>query len=202
LPLDNQCTFVFCKSVTWSLPISLHSAKKYTKVQWPCFNKVKHFYCSVQNAFQAVRHSLDSKSLLVDAAVYPSGVGSNCLHTRYHSTVMAFAPSVQIPAHLDHQSPFDVTKLTSTLKISSPFSRRGCLPLLTPHKCNGYIPGAVPSPPRLLTHPAVKHWSHWLVFKAVIVSKHLLSCHWCIVKSLSVLFFWPFTPALSQPYPQ
>ena len=31
---------------------------------------------------------------------------------------MAFVPSVQIPTHLDHQSPFDVTKLSSTLKIS------------------------------------------------------------------------------------
>ena len=33
--------------------------------------------------------------------------------------IMAFAPAVQI-THLDHQSPFDVTKLSSTLKISSP----------------------------------------------------------------------------------
>jgi hypothetical protein len=40
------------------------------------------------------------------------------LQARYHSTMspchMTFAPSVQIPTHLDHQSPFDVTKLPST----------------------------------------------------------------------------------------
>ena len=52
-----------------------------------CFNEVNCFHCSVQNVFQAVRHSLGSKSLSVDAAVYPSGVGSNCLHTCYHSTM-------------------------------------------------------------------------------------------------------------------
>ena len=85
-PLDNQCTSVYCKSDTWSLPISLHSAEN-TRVQGPCFNKVNHFHCSVQNIFQAVRHSLGSKSLSVDAAVYPCHVGSNCLHVRYHSTM-------------------------------------------------------------------------------------------------------------------
>ena len=85
LPLDNQHTSVCCKSVTWSLPISLQGAEN-TQVQGPCFNKVNHFHSSVQNVFQAIRHSLGSKSLLVDAAVYSSGVGSNCLHARYHST--------------------------------------------------------------------------------------------------------------------
>jgi hypothetical protein len=83
LTLDNQRTSVCCKSVTWSLPISLHSAEN-TQVQEPCFN---HFHCSFQNVFQAVRHYLGSKSLLVDAAVYPSGIRSNCLHARYHSTM-------------------------------------------------------------------------------------------------------------------
>ena len=34
--------------------------RKYTSVQGPCFNKVNHFHCSVQNLFQAVRHSLSS----------------------------------------------------------------------------------------------------------------------------------------------
>jgi hypothetical protein len=53
-----------------------------------------------------------------------------------------------------------------------------------PHKCNGYIQGAVPGPPRLLTHPAVTHIIHWLVCEAVIVSKHLLPCHWCETKEV------------------
>ena len=35
--------------------------------------RVHHFHYSVQNVFQAVRHSLRSKSLSVDAAVYTSG---------------------------------------------------------------------------------------------------------------------------------
>ena len=41
--------------------------RKCTRVQWSCYNKVNHFPCSVQNVFQAVRHSLGRKSLLVDA---------------------------------------------------------------------------------------------------------------------------------------
>ena len=97
--------------------------------------------------------------------------------------VMAFAPSVQIPTYLDHQSPFDVSKLSSTLKISSPVVlassglQKRMSSFIDPHKHNGHIPGAVPGPPRLLTHPAVAHRIHWLVCKAVIVSKHLLPGH-------------------------
>ena len=59
----------------------------------------------------------------MDAAVYPSDVGRTaCMSvtTPLCLPVVAFAPSVQIPTHLDHQSPFDVTKLSSTLKISPP----------------------------------------------------------------------------------
>jgi hypothetical protein len=34
-----------------------------TRGEGPCFNKFNHFHCSVQNVFQAVRHSLGSKNL-------------------------------------------------------------------------------------------------------------------------------------------
>ena len=94
--------------------------RKYTRVQRPCFNKVNHFHCSGQNVFQAVRHFLGSKSLSVDAVVYPSGVREQLLARALplHYFV-AFVPSQCIYQHLDHQSLFDVTKLSSTLKISS-----------------------------------------------------------------------------------
>jgi hypothetical protein len=56
----------------------------------------------------------------VVAAVYPRGVGSYSLTTPLCLPVMAFAPSVQISTHLDQQSLFDDTKLSTSLKISSP----------------------------------------------------------------------------------
>ena len=68
------------------------------KIQGLCFNKVNHFHCKcpkiISNcqAFLWQQEPISAccsvpKSLSVDAAVYPSGVGSNCLHTCYHSTM-------------------------------------------------------------------------------------------------------------------
>ena len=76
----NKYMSILCPLITSTLLYSvkaLHGRcpyhcimRKYTRVQRPCFNKVNHFHCSVRNVFQDVRHSLGSKSLSVDAAVY------------------------------------------------------------------------------------------------------------------------------------
>jgi hypothetical protein len=86
-PLITSTLLVCCKKCYMVAAHSIAKCRKYTRVQGPCFNKVKPFSLSVQNVFQAVKLSVGSKSLSVDASVYPSGVGSNCLHSRYHSTM-------------------------------------------------------------------------------------------------------------------
>ena len=78
---------VCCKSVTWSQAISLHNAENTWEFRGLALTKLTIFTVLSKNTFQTVRHSLGSKSLSVNAAVYPSGVGSNCLYTRYHSTM-------------------------------------------------------------------------------------------------------------------
>jgi hypothetical protein len=47
LPLDNSA-LLCCESITWLLPMSLHSAENTRQsVQRPCVDNINHFHCSV-----------------------------------------------------------------------------------------------------------------------------------------------------------
>jgi hypothetical protein len=83
--LTSARTSVCGKSVTWSLTISLHSVENTQDFRGLALRKLTIF--TVVSVFQAVRHFLGSKSLSVDAAVYPNVIMRNCLHVRYHSTM-------------------------------------------------------------------------------------------------------------------
>jgi hypothetical protein len=61
-----------------------------------------------------------SQWMLQCTQVTSGATACTCVTTPLCLPVMAFSPSVQIATHLDHQSRFDVTKLSSTLRISSP----------------------------------------------------------------------------------
>ena len=75
--------------------------KSFNKVM--SFNKVKNFHCSVQNIFQVVRHSIGSKSLswMLQCTQVALGATACTRITAPLSPCHGFAPSVQIPTHLD-----------------------------------------------------------------------------------------------------
>ena len=123
LPLDNQRTSVCCKSVTWSLPISLHSAENTQEFRGLALTKVTIFTVLSKIYFKLSGIPLAARAsqwMLQCTQVVSGETACMQVTTPLCLPVMAFAPSVQIPTHIDHQSPFDVTKLSSTLKISSP----------------------------------------------------------------------------------
>ena len=90
--------------------------KKYRRVQGPCLTKLTIFTVLSKASFKlsviplaarASRWMLQCAQVALGATACMHVTSPLCLH------VMAFEPSVQIPTHLDHQSPFDVTKLSS-----------------------------------------------------------------------------------------
>ena len=107
LPLDNQLTYVCCKSVTWSLPISLHWAentqeflgRKYTRVQGPCF-KLTIFTVVSKTSFKLSGILLAARAprwMLQCTQVASGATACTLVTTPLCLPVMAFAPSVQIP---------------------------------------------------------------------------------------------------------
>ena len=52
LPLDNQRTSVCCKSITWSLPISLHSAENTREFRGLALTKLTIFTVVFKTSFK------------------------------------------------------------------------------------------------------------------------------------------------------
>ena len=100
LPLDNHRTSVCCKSVTWSLPISLHSVENTREFRGLALTKLTIFTLVSKTSFKLSGIPLVGRASRWMLQCYPSGSGAtDCtsVTTPLCLRVMAFAPSVQTP---------------------------------------------------------------------------------------------------------
>ena len=115
LSLDNQCTSVCCKSVTWSLAISLHNAENMQYKMWRRKQLLaRAFQLHYVSLSWLLRHQYRYQHILTTKVNLMS---QSCPVLKKYPLLLSWFPVV---------------------------CRRGCLPYLTPHKRNGHIPGTVP----------------------------------------------------------
>ena len=120
MPLDNSTLMYVVKAFHGRCPYHCTIQKIHNSLGSLALTKLTIYSVVSKTYFNLSGVPLAARARSVDAAVYPCGVGSNCVRVRYHSTMsMSWLLRHQYryqPIHLDHRIPFDVTKLSSTLK--------------------------------------------------------------------------------------